>query len=198
MIEQFGSYVAAMQRFGARAHACGLQSGNGGNLSVRVAGTETMLIKAKGGSMADLADSNVVQIDFDGKVLAGSSSPSREFRSHALFYRRRPDVGAVFHSHSPWAIACAARFDAIPPVSMHMEMKLGAIPVLVSEGHADGKMVEELDAFLAVNRGINAFIQRRHGIFSLSSDIGEAEMQAELVEECAKIAMIESMSGLHS
>jgi ribulose-5-phosphate 4-epimerase/fuculose-1-phosphate aldolase len=80
---------------------------------------------------------------------------------------------------------------------MHMEMKIGAIPVLVSEGHADGTMVEELDAFLAANSGIKALIQRRHGIFSLSSDIGEAEMQAELVEECAKIAMIESMNGMH-
>jgi hypothetical protein len=29
----------------------------------------------------------------------------------------------------------------------------------------------------------------------LASDIGAAEMQAELVEECAKIAMIEIISG---
>jgi L-fuculose-phosphate aldolase/L-ribulose-5-phosphate 4-epimerase len=197
MIGQFGTYVESMQRFGARAHSSGLQSGNGGNLSVRVAGTDTMLIKAKGGSLADLGENDIVQIDFDGKVLAGASPPSREFRTHALFYRRRPDVGAVFHSHSPWAIACAARFATIPSVSLHMEMKLGAIPVLASEGHADGKMVEELDAFLVANVGVKAFIQRRHGIFSLSSDIEEAEMQAELVEECAKIAVIESMSGIH-
>jgi L-fuculose-phosphate aldolase/L-ribulose-5-phosphate 4-epimerase len=196
MIGQFGTYVESMQRFGARAHSSGLQSGNGGNLSVRVAGTDTMLIKAKGGSLADLREDDIVQIDFDGEVLAGSSPPSREFRSHALFYRRRPDVGAVFHSHSPWSIASAARFDAIPCVSLHMEMKLGAIPVLASQGHADGKMVEELDAFLAVHIGVKAFIQKRHGIFSLSADIGEAEMQAELVEECAKIAMIESMAGI--
>jgi L-ribulose-5-phosphate 4-epimerase len=192
---QFNAMIGSMRRFAERACNNGIQTGNGGNLSVRVPGTETMLIKAKGGSFADLQEGNIVHIDFDGRVLGGASEPSREFRSHALIYRMCPAAGAVFHSHSPWSIACAARFERIPLVSMHMEMKLGGIPVMVSGGHADARMVDELAAFLTANPGVTAFIQRRHGIFSMSGDIGEAEMQAELVEECAKIALLELMSG---
>lgn len=186
--------MEAMRRCAARAFASGIQTGNGGNLSVRVADSETMLIKAKGGSFADLGAENIVHVDFDGTVLDGGSPPSREFRSHALIYRMCPKASAVFHSHSPWSIACAARCERVPPVSMHMEMKLGGIPVMLAEGHADARMVEELAAFLAANPGISAFIQRRHGIFSMAADIAEAEMQAELVEECAKIALLELMS----
>lgn len=195
MDAQFGEYIKSMQRFAERAHHAGLQTGTGGNLSVRIPGTETMLIKARGGSFADLQAPDIVHVDFEGTVLAGSAKPSRELQSHALLYRKCPDAGAVFHSHSPWSIACAARFDAVPLVTLHMELKLGLIPVMSSEGHADGKMIEDLGEFLAANAHIRAFIHRRHGIFSLASNIGEAEMQAELVEECAKIAMIEVISG---
>ncbi|MDR3474651.1 MAG: class II aldolase/adducin family protein [Devosia sp.] len=194
MNEQFGAIIGSMQRSAERAYKGGIQTGNGGNLSVRVPGTQTMLIKAKGGSFANLGEGNIVHTDFDGKVLAGSSEPSREFRSHALIYRICPDAGAVFHSHSPWSIACAARLERLPLVSMHMEMKLGGIPVMLSNGHADARMVSELTSFLATNPGVRAFIQRRHGIFSISRDIEDAEMQAELVEECAQIALLELIS----
>ena len=196
MTSQFTMYFDSMRRFAGRAHQSGLQTGNGGNLSIRIPGTETMLIKASGGSFADLQDPNIVHADFAGKVLSGDAKPSREIKSHSLLYKTFPTVGAIFHSHSPWSIACAARFDTVPLVTMHMEMKIGSIPVLSTEGHADGKMVEDLADFLAANPGIKAFIHRRHGIFSLGPDIGEAEMQAELVEECAKIAMIELQSGV--
>ena len=105
MTEQFCTIIGSMQRFAERAYNSGIQTGNGGNLSVRVRGTETMLIKAKGGSFADLREENIVHIDFTGSVLAGSAEPSREFRTHALIYRMCPNAGAVFHSHSPWSIA---------------------------------------------------------------------------------------------
>lgn len=190
----FEAYIGAMQRYAERAHRAGLQTGTGGNLSVRIPGGETMLIKASGGSFADLQAADIVHADFSGWPLSGSAKPSREIRSHALLYRSCPEAGAIFHSHSPWAIACAARFDAVPLVTLHMEMKLGAIPVLASDGHADGRMVDDLAAFLAAHSGLRAFIHRRHGIFSLAADIGAAEMQAELVEECAKIALLECMS----
>jgi len=191
MNAQFDLYFDSMRRFAERAHFSGLQTGNGGNLSIRIPGTETMLIKGSGGSFADLQNANIVHSDFGGRVLSGCAKPSREIQSHSLLYRKFPTAGAIFHSHSPWSIACASRFDKVPAVSMHMEMKLGEIPVLSTDGHADGKMVEDLANFLAANSGIRAFIQRRHGIFSLGADIGEAEMQAELVEECSKIAMLE-------
>jgi L-fuculose-phosphate aldolase/L-ribulose-5-phosphate 4-epimerase len=194
MDKQFEAMIGSMRRFAERACNNGIQTGNGGNLSVRVPGSETMLIKAKGGSFADLQEANIVHTDFDGKVLTGSSEPSREFRTHALIYRMCPNAGAVFHSHSPWSIACAGRLERVPLVSMHMEMKLGGIPVMVSNGHADARMADELAGFLTANPGVKAFIQRRHGIFSMSGDIGDAEMQAELVEECAKIALLELMS----
>jgi len=195
MHAQLGLYINSMRRCAEQACRAGLQSGSGGNLSVRVPGTETMLIKASGGSFSDLQEHDIVLADFDGHVVAGSAKPSREIRTHILLYRSCPTAGAIFHSHSPWAIACAARFDAVPVVTLHMEMKIGPIAVLVSDGHADGKMVEDLAGFLAGHPGIRAFIHRRHGIFSLGADIGEAEMQAELVEECAQIALLETMSG---
>jgi hypothetical protein len=75
-----------------------------------------------------------------------------------------------------------------------MEMKMGAIPGMASNGHADDKMVDEPTPLLAASHGVTASIHRRRGLFGATEDIGRTETQAELVEECAEIATLELIS----
>ena len=46
---------------------------------------------------------DIVAIDFDGKLVEGSAKPPLEFPIHAEVYRVRPDVNAVFHTHTNWS-----------------------------------------------------------------------------------------------
>lgn len=185
-----------MHAAASRAYTCGLQSGNGGNLSARPVNALYMVIKASGKSFGECSPETLITIDYDGHVLEGALTPSREYLTHASVYRARPEVHAIMHCHAPFSIAMAALVDDLPFVTHHMQLKLGAIPVLTVDAHADVTMAEHTTRFLAQHPGIKAFIHRKHGLFSFGADIAEAEHNAELVEESAKIALLIRLGGL--
>lgn len=193
MNELIDSLRAQMKDAALRAYACGLQGGNGGNLSVRIAGKEQMLIKASGASFRDCDDDDFVLIDFSGEVLDGSKAPSREYLTHRAVYLHRADIGAIMHCHAPFSIAVAVNDEQVPLVTHHMEMKLGLLPIMTDNAHADVRMAEQTDTFLSGHEDIKAFIQRKHGIFAFGATIRDALYEAELVEESAKISYLTSM-----
>ena len=173
-----------------RAYRIGLQTGNGGNLSCRAPGKDTVLIKGSGLSFGECTAENVVMVNFQGKVVGGAGKPSRELLTHLCIYKLRPDVKAIFHSHSPWAIACAEDSLEIPLKTGHSVAKLGPVPVIIEDSQATREFTEDVEDLLTKNPGLKAFVQKGHGIFSLGTDIIQAEHNAELVEETAQIALL--------
>jgi len=186
-IEQVKKELLACAR---RAYAIGLQTGNGGNLSARLAGTEQVFIKGSGTSLGECTMDNLVTVNLDGEMIDGPGKPSKEIRTHLAIYRHRPDVNGIFHSHSPWAIACAEDADEIRTLALHAQSKLGVIPVLKVDGYADDAVAQAVEALLKAHAGLKSFVQEKHGIFSLAQTISLAEHHAELVEETAQIAWL--------
>jgi L-ribulose-5-phosphate 4-epimerase len=186
-IEQLKKELLACAR---RAYAIGLQTGNGGNLSARLDGTEQVIIKGSGTSFGECSMDNLVTVNLDGEMIDGPGKPSREIRTHLAIYRLRPDVHGIFHSHSPWAIAYAEDADEIRPLALHAQSKLGVIPVLKVDGHADEAVEKAVEALLKTHADLKAFVQAKHGIFCLARTITLAEHHAELVEETAQIGWL--------
>lgn len=173
-----------------RAYQIGLQTGNGGNLSCRVQGADTLLIKGSGVSFGECTRDNFVTVNYRGEVVEEGGTPSRELFTHLCIYQLRPDVGAIFHSHSPWSTAYAEDSKEIPLMTGHSKAKLGPIPVISEGGQASKDFIDEVKELLMKNPGLGAFVQKGHGIFSLGTDITQAEHNAELVEETAQIAFL--------
>jgi L-ribulose-5-phosphate 4-epimerase len=186
-IEQIKKELLACAR---RAYTIGLQTGNGGNLSARLAGTAQVVIKGSGTSFGECTMDNLVTVNLDGEMIDGPGKPSREIRTHLAIYRLRPDVNGIFHSHSPWAIAYAEEADEIQPLALHAQSKLGVIPVLKVDGHADGAVEKAVEDLLRTHADLGAFVQAKHGIFGLARTITLAEHHAELVEETAQIGWL--------
>jgi len=173
-----------------RAYAIGLQTGNGGNLSARLTGTDRVVIKSSGTSFGECTMDNLVTVNLDGEMIAGRGRPSREIKTHLAIYRLRPDVHGIFHSHSPWAIAYAEDAEEIQPLALHARSKLGVIPVLKIHGHADEAVERAVESLLKSQPDLKAFVQAKHGIFGLAPTITLAEHHAELVEETAQIGWL--------
>ena len=186
-IEQVKKELVACAR---RAYAIGLQTGNGGNLSARPAGSDQVVIKGSGTSFGECTLDNLVTVNLDGEMIDGPGRPSQEIKTHLAIYRLRSDVNGIFHSHSPWAIAYAEDADQIQPLALHAQSKLGVIPVLKVDGHADEAVEKAVENLLEAHAGLKAFVQARHGIFGLASTITLAEHHAELVEETAQIGWL--------
>lgn len=171
-----------------RAYEIRLQTGNGGNLSGRVPGADLIVIKASGCSFDQCRADNLITVTLDGAQIDGDGLPSQELATHLLIYQQRPDAQAVFHSHSPWAIACASLGDTIPTATLHAKSKLGRIPVLRLAGDTTHANLPAIKSLLTADRKLSVFVQDRHGIFSFARSIDLARYNAELVEETAQIA----------
>jgi L-ribulose-5-phosphate 4-epimerase len=78
-----------------------LQTGTGGNISLRVNGSSTIIIKRNRVDFCGCTSDNLLVVDLDRKILRGSDKPSRDMVFHPGIYRTRLDVNGIVHVHSP-------------------------------------------------------------------------------------------------
>lgn len=173
-----------------RAYQRGIQTGSGGNFSVRVPGEELMLVKASGGSFIDVDHDGILITDFDGNLVSGDGKPTREAVLHGYLYKSRPDIDAVMHCHAPYSIVWASNNEILENVTFHSLLKLNSeCPILRIESpmvrKQDFGMIDDMFKKYA---NLSAFILYKHGIVAVAKDILTAEHHAELVEETAQIA----------
>ena len=120
-IDRVRAEVAALH---AELTRYGLVVWTGGNVSGRVPGADLFVIKPSGVDYDELTPENMILCTLDGEVVAGTPgsdrSPSSDTAAHAYVYRNMPDVGGVVHTHSPYAVAWAARGESIPCVTTAM------------------------------------------------------------------------------
>ena len=98
--------VAAYAKKGFSEH---LFAGTSGNLSMFDPKTGKMYITASGIRYEEMTAEDVMVTDLNGAVLEGRHRPSSEWRMHAAVYRAYPGLGAVVHTHSPYATAFAVQ-----------------------------------------------------------------------------------------
>lgn len=91
---------------GLAAHGCG--SGIGGHVSVRGAGGDSYFINAFDRSFAEMTPDDILEVDYEGKVLSGGRYPSLGVDFHSGIYGLRPDVNAIVHTHGAWITAMTA------------------------------------------------------------------------------------------
>ena len=79
-----------------------------GNFSVRVPNTDTILLTATS-SFDNLKPENLAILDLDGELIEGEINPTNAEigHMHAIVYKKRPDTGAVVHTHSTYATSFA-------------------------------------------------------------------------------------------
>ena len=86
----------------------GLVSGKSGNISARFKGEngDIIAITPTLKSLSELIEEDIVLVDIDGNILT-KGKPSSEVNMHLEIYKRRPDVNAIVHTHSPYATGFA-------------------------------------------------------------------------------------------
>jgi L-ribulose-5-phosphate 4-epimerase len=198
MTREINTIIEEMIKTASRAYQLGLQTGNGGNLSCRVPASDTIIIKGSGLSFGECRQDNFVLVTIDGEVIGGAGKPSRELLTHLSIYRLRPDIHGIFHTHSPWSIACANDSREIPLLTGHAKAKLGPVPVLRSEDQATADFAGAVEKLLTEKPKLRAFVQSGHGIFGLGEDITQAEHTVELVEETSQIAFLIGLRKIKS
>jgi L-fuculose-phosphate aldolase len=173
---------------GRELHDHGLVKGTSGNISAKIPGTDTFLIKPSGVRMGFLKSEELVLVDLQGNKIRGELNVSMETPIHAAIYRARKDVQAVVHTHPPTATAFGIAKTEILPLQIEMFMLLpNGVPIIPFKtpgskalAKAVQKKIEDYDAVILEN----------HGIVTVGSTIEAACSLNEMVEESAKIQLL--------
>lgn len=173
----------------ARTYASGIQTGTGGNLSVRIPRENLMIVKPSGFTYGQCSEENLCITDFDGNLVEGQFKPTRECTLHGNLYKRYPEIGGIVHTHSVYAILNSMRYAQLDLVTLHSELKFGC-PIPVVDVETQSVTEEELPKVFAAidaNPGLAALILKRHGIVAMAKTAVKAGQTAELIEETAQI-----------
>ncbi len=164
--------------------ARGLYAGTSGNVSARAAGG--LLITPSGVPCDDVDAASIVAMTFDGAA-RGALAPSTEWRIHRDIYRRRPDVGAVVHTHSTFATALSCLRRPIPAFH-YMVAKAGGDDIRCARYATYGTAALSRNALAALGGGRRACLLANHGLLALGADLAAARLLAEELEAlCAQL-----------
>jgi L-ribulose-5-phosphate 4-epimerase len=174
----------------------GLVQWTSGNVSERLPGSKSFIIKPSGVSYANLQPSMMVVCDLNGKVLEGELAPSSDTASHAYVYKHMPKVNGVVHTHSNYATAWAAIQESIPCALTAMADEFGGdIPLgpfaLIGNDAVGKGIVETL-----TNHRSSAVLMKNHGVFTIGKDAQSAVKAAVMCEDVAKTLWIARTIGV--
>ena len=177
----------------AKLAELGYLVGTWGNISVRV--VEGLLVTPSRVPLEEMGTADLVLVSMEGKTLKGSRLPSSEMHLHRMVLRKRPDIGALVHSHSPYASAVACAHRAIPVLMEDMSQIIGG--EVVCAGYVPAGQHEELGraASEAIGDTSMAVLLGNHGPVVGGRTLGEALVAAQILEKAARSLVYTSALG---
>lgn len=164
-----------------------ITSGTSGNVSARLDGG-TIVITPSGLPYQDMGPGDLVVITLAGEPVSpgGGLAPSSEHQLHTACYRAFPEIGAVLHSHPPYASMFAAARVPVPAVIDEAVIFLGGeIPVAPYAISGSAQVGANAVAVLA---GRASALLASHGLVTVADTPAQALHRAVVSEHCAQVA----------
>lgn len=109
--------------------------GSSGHVSMRIPGTDRVLVGPSDVSRDVITAQDVVLVDLDSKQLEGNRKRPDETEIHTGIYRARADVMSIVHTHPTYSVVFSITKKPILPVHMHGAIFADGVPVFDSVGH---------------------------------------------------------------
>jgi L-fuculose-phosphate aldolase len=137
---------------------------------------------------------NILTIDLDGKVVAGTARRHSEVYIHSEILRARSDVNCVIHTHPPYSIALSATGRPMKGYSQPGALFYDAV----------GTYTETINLIrtAAMGAGVaralgphRAVLLKNHGVVVTGRSIEEAVIATIMLENAAMIQLIAEAAG---
>jgi L-ribulose-5-phosphate 4-epimerase len=167
-----------------------------GNMSIRIPGTDSMLLTSVS-NLDDLTVEKLPLVSLDGKLIDGYLEPASAeiVDMHGVVYQKNDQMGAVIHTHAPYATTYAvanqpiecwyeglARFNLVDP-----------IPVAKYGPRGSHESVSNIADVL--NARSRVVLLQNHGVLAFEHDIMGAVRVLTLTEEAAELGIRASIIG---
>ena len=178
-------------RYGIKIVQAGLVAGAGGNISCREG--DTVWMKPSGFAMDEMSAEDLCGIDLaTGHQETGPHKPTSEVNMHLTIYRVRPEVKAVFHTHSPWASGVISGGVELKPMFAEFVNDLGRVgtvpyitPTTEELAAAVGSLAKDHDTLFLIN----------HGILAVGLTMKQAYFRCLVVEDAGKSMVAAAVVG---
>jgi ribulose-5-phosphate 4-epimerase/fuculose-1-phosphate aldolase len=166
-----------------------------GHVSARGgAAGETMWINSRRASRSTLRGADVVPVDLPSGIPSGDGDPPpSEFHIHREIMLRRPDVGAVVHSHPEFVVTLSVVGHKLQPVTGIGSFLPEDVPMF-----DDASLVNTRDRGAAVADALGeepAIVLRGHGVVVVGSSVEEAVARCVCAETNARIQYQAALLG---
>ena len=160
--------------------------GTWGNLSARV--PEGFIVTPSRVSYSAIEPGDFVTVSPEGTVMAGHRVPSSETEIHRVVLNKKPDTGAIIHSHSPYATAVSCLHQGIPVFVEDMAQIIGGevhCTRYVPAGQHK-RIAEEVGGTIGEE---NAVLLANHGVLCCGRDLAEALVANQILEKAAMMML---------
>lgn len=172
----------ALVDYGIKLVKEGLVQGTWGNISVRL-DDKYMLVTPSGLDYLRLTPQDMVKVNIESLEYEGELKPTSEKGLHGALYQKRPDLGAVIHTHSKYCCMFAAARKPMPVEPPHLQEIFGTEVPLAGYGLPGTKRLMK-NTVRAFGGGMGA-IMTAHGMICGGKDIEDAFENCRKMEGCA-------------
>jgi L-fuculose-phosphate aldolase len=166
-----------------------------GHISARLPDNPAQfLMKPHSIGLDEITMDNVLTIDLDGNVVAGTARRHSEVFIHSEIYKARPDVHSVIHSHPLYSVALSASGRPLGCYSQPAALFFEAVGVYTDtialiRSPALGEGVARA---LGPHRAV---LLKNHGVAVAAASIEEAVISVIMLETAARVQMITEAAG---
>jgi L-fuculose-phosphate aldolase len=161
-----------------------------GHVSARDPEGRGFWMKPAGIGLEEARAADLLLVSLEGEVLAGRLPRHSEYPIHAEVYRRRPDVGAVVHTHPPHCNAFSALRVPLRPLSHEGSLFVPPDVPRFTET-SDLIITAALGQRVAETMGAQwAVFLESHGIVTAGADVAAATIRALLLDKAASIQLL--------
>ncbi|MDD2978359.1 MAG: class II aldolase/adducin family protein [Hespellia sp.] len=168
-----------------RAYKEQLIAGTSGNVSALYKEKNWMVITPSGYDYSIMEEKDIVITDLEGNIIEGIHKPSSEWRMHAEVYKNVSYVGAIVHTHSPYASSFAVLRKEIPVILVEMLILFkGSLKVSPYAKQGSKEVGTNAVPFLKEQ---TACLMANHGVLAVGENVAQAYTNSVYVEDIAKI-----------
>jgi L-fuculose-phosphate aldolase len=166
-----------------------------GHISVRLPDNPALFfMKPHSVGLDEITMENILTIDLDGNVVAGTARRHSEVFIHTEIFKARPDVSSVIHTHPPYSVALSAsgrplRCYSQPSALFYEALGVYSDTIALIRSPALGK---DVAAALGPHRAV---LLKNHGVAVVGASIEEAVVNVIMLETAAKVQMITEAAG---
>lgn len=172
-------------KYGEAMSAARLSTGTSGNISIYNAELGLLAISPSGLDYFSTKPEDVVIAKLDGTVVDGTRKPSSELGLHAAFYREKPEIGAVVHTHSMYCTVFASLGQSVRAIH-YVIADTGSAEVPCAPYHPYGTQELAEDAVRTCGEG-KAVLLANHGLVTCGKDLSSAYSLACNMEYIAEL-----------